>query len=161
MFRTRHTIRKKFAHPKVYLIFLIGIVLLFIIFRLLSSHANSEAYKVVDQFYSLEQGSNFAASWELFHPYMQSKFSKNGYIQERNHVFMQHFGVTTFDYNIGKPKKLTNWSISNPPELPLIDQVYKFPVTKQYKSKFGTFNIVQNVYAANHEGKWVILWSYK
>src|SRR5690606_15336730 len=146
MLKTRYTMRKKFnVQPKFVLVLTVGIVMLILLFRLLSSNDYNAAYETVSQFYKYEQASNFAESLELFHPYMKSKLSKNQYIQERNHVFMQHFGVSTFEFTIGKPQKRSDWSISLPPELPLLDKVIQFPVTKHFKSKFGTFDIVQQV----------------
>ncbi|WP_233532111.1 hypothetical protein [Paenibacillus alkalitolerans] len=92
---------------------------------------------------------------------MKAKFGKNYYIQDRNHVFMQHFGVTTFEYEIGKAEKITDWTMSMQPDTPPLDEVYKVTVVQHFKSKFGTLNIVQDVFVTNHEGEWLILWSYK
>ncbi|HZG84181.1 hypothetical protein [Paenibacillus sp.] len=142
-------------------IVLLAIVCFFLVSKMFGSHDSEAAKDVVDTFYSLEKESNFAEAWELFHPNMKAKFEKNHYIQDRNHVFMQHFGVTTFEYELGAAKKMEGWTMSMQPDAPPIDVVYRVPVVQHYKSKFGTFDLVQDVFVAKHEGEWLILWSYK
>jgi len=163
MLRTLRS-RRRFAKGmpiKGIFVLLLSLIFILLLGRLFGGDEPAAARDAVDAFYSFEKDSNFAESWELFHPYMKAKFEKNHYIQDRNHVFMQHFGVTTFEYDIGSAKKVTDWTISMQPDAPPIDVVYRVPVVQHFKSKFGTFNIDQDVFVANHDGEWLILWTYK
>ena len=95
----------------------------------------------------------------MFHPLMQKRFTKGHYIQDRAHVFLNHFGVETFDFTLGDAEKITNWKMTKDDE-PL-KLVYKVPVTIIYKGKYGNFSIKQDVFVAEEEGEWKILWDYK
>lgn len=117
-----------------------------------------EAKIVIDRFYYFEQNGNFSNSWAMFHPYMKEKFSKAHYLQDRVHVFFNHFGVDTFEYHVGELKEINGWIFEE--GFDPID-VYSAPVTKTFKSKYGNFTITQNVYAAKVQGEWTILWDYK
>ncbi|RXT02869.1 hypothetical protein [Ammoniphilus sp. CFH 90114] len=115
--------------------------------------------QVVEQFYQYEQTGDFGSSWELFHPLMKEKFSKESYIQQRAHVFMQHFDVTTFDYQLGDPVLVQEWKMGT--ASPALPQVYKVPVTLFYPSGiFGDFSIQQDVFLALEETEYRILWPY-
>ncbi len=117
------------------------------------------AKHAVDSFYSHEQRGDFSDSWELFHPLMKKKFSKGDYIEDRAHVFMSHFGVETFDYSLTKPKKVEDWRMSEEEEF--VDVVYKVTVTQKYQSKYGRMNLVQDVYVAEEDGEWLVIWDYQ
>ncbi|MFD1708259.1 hypothetical protein ACFSCZ_16200 [Siminovitchia sediminis] len=116
------------------------------------------ADKAVDEFYQYEQEGNFSQSWEMFHPYMKEKFSKGHYLQDRAHVFFNHFGVETFEYMLGEPEKVENWQPAD--EGPELEVVYKVPVTQVYEGKYGNFILIQDVYAVKDEEEWLILWDY-
>lgn len=118
-----------------------------------------KAEEAVRKFYQYEQKGNFSESWDMFHPLMQERFSKGHYIQDRAHVFLNHFGVDTFDVVLGDAEKMDRWKMTGEAE-PLED-VYKVPVTMVYKGKYGNFNIQQDVFAVKEEGEWKILWDYK
>lgn len=75
-------------------------------FKFLFSSSEKQAKEVAEEFYSYEQEGEFSSSWELFHSSMKKKFTKGHYIQDRAHVFMNHFGVDTFTYTLSKPEKL-------------------------------------------------------
>lgn len=122
------------------------------------SPERSQAKTTVEQFYQLEQRGDFGSAWELFHSEMKQKFSKDAYIQRRAHVFMQELGAQTFDYTVGSPVSLSTWQMSS--DTPLLQNVYKIPVTEAYNSNFGRFVIYQDVYVAYENKQWRILWSY-
>jgi hypothetical protein len=119
----------------------------------------AEARKVAEQFYAYEQSGDFGSAWELLHPYLKSKFKKDAYIQTRAHVFMQDFGVSTFEVQLGEPKRLTGWKMTV--DTPSIDLVYNIPVKLSYASKFGIFHITQDVFLAKEVEEWRLLWSYR
>lgn len=113
----------------------------------------------VRQFYTLEQTGDFGSAWEMLHPDMQQKFNKARYIQTRNHVIMEHFGVDTFDFTLGKAESVGTWSMSY--ETPPLSSVYKIPVTQTFHGQtFGIFDLRQDVYAAKKDGEWRLLWAY-
>ncbi|MDG5786710.1 hypothetical protein QA612_04340 [Evansella sp. AB-P1] len=134
------------------------IISIFLVVFFMFLSPSQQAKNVVDAFYSYEQESRFSSSWDLFHPLMKEKFSRNNYMQDRNHVFMNHFGVDTFSYTLSRPKKKTNWRMSEDAEV--IDTVYKVTVTKKYKGKYGNFQIIQDTYAAKEENDWKVMWNY-
>lgn len=123
------------------------------------STPESQAKRTVEAFYNYEEKSDFASAWELFHPLMKQRFTRRGYIQDRNHVFMGHFDVSTFEYTVGDPKLLKTWKMSR--EADPLTEVYRIPITQTFKSKFGTFTLSQDVFVTNEEDEWVILWSYE
>lgn len=141
---------------------LAGVAALIVVFALLwtaRTDARGEAARAAaERFYAYEQTGDFGSSWELFHDYMKTKFNKDGYIQTRAHVFMQDFGVTAFEADVGAPQKLNAWRMSR--ELPALPEVYRIPVTLTYESKFGIFRIVQDVFMTEEHGEWLLLWGY-
>lgn len=120
--------------------------------------SGGKAEDVVDEFYQYEAKGDFSKSWTLFHSAMKEKFRKGDYIQDRAHVFMNHFGVETFTYSIGKPEKLDKWKMSKTG--PDLMEVYKVPVTQTYKGKYGNFNLQQEVFVVKEKDEWRILWDY-
>jgi hypothetical protein len=118
----------------------------------------SQAKGVVEQFYKYEADGDFSASWALFHSSMKEKFSKGNYIQDRAHVFMNHFGVETFTYTIGKPEEVKKWKMSKTG--PALKNVYKVLVTQTYKGKYGNFDIEQEVFVVQEKGEWRVMWDY-
>jgi len=137
-------------------IIVIVVLIPIILFR---SSPASQAKAITETFYQFEQEGDFGGSWELFHSQMKEKFSKANYIQTRNHVFVGHFGVTTFDLMVGKPDSLASWKMTK--ESPTLKDVYVVPISQVFKSSFGTFTINQDVYVAKEKGEWKILWSYQ
>lgn len=117
-----------------------------------------QAVRVVEEFYEYEQTGDYSKSWELLHPFMKEKFPKVGYIQDRVHVFMGHFGADTFEFEINEKNKLSNWKMTN--ESKSLNTVYEVKVTQSYKGKYGTFEFIQYVYVAEEKGDWVILWDF-
>lgn len=127
-------------------------------FKLLSSSSEKQAIDLAEEFYSYEQQGEFSSSWELFHSSMKKKFSKGHYIQDRAHVFMNHFGVDTFTYELSKPEKLKSWKMSE--EETAIKKVYKLTVIQTFKGKYGNFDIEQDIFVGKEKDKWTILWDY-
>lgn len=117
-----------------------------------------KAENVLKSFYEYEQNGQFASSWELFHSEMQNKWDKSEYIQDRAHVFINHFGVDTFEFEYTEPVKLDTWKMSD--QSPSLSNVYQFTVILGYESKYGYLEIQQPVYITEEKENWVILWDY-
>jgi len=149
--------RRRNAVPLV-MVIIISLIVLIVSVRLFSSFANNDPDDVVSRFYHYEQEGDFGSAWELFHPVMQERFSKNAYVTERSHIYMSHYGVTTFEYEIVEEEETQNWKMAEDQET--FPTAYKMAVEQQFKSKFGTFTILQDVYAVQHEGEWRIVWEY-
>lgn len=142
----------------ILIVFSAIVVLLFISFMNFTKSPEDQATEAIHKFYQFEQEGAFSHSWEMFHPQMQQKFDKAHYIQDRAHVFMNHFGVHTFAYSLSGPTEVTDWTMEDGAER--IDRLYKFDVSITYKGKYGNFTIVQGVYATEVAGEWRILWDY-
>ncbi|MBY6052126.1 hypothetical protein [Cytobacillus firmus] len=140
---------------------IIGLIVAAIILfasKLLFSSSEKQATEIAEKFYSYEQDGEFSSSWELFHPSMKQKFTKGHYIQDRAHVFMNHFGVDTFTYTLGKPEKLKSWRMSK--EDTAIKEVYKLTVIQTFKGKYGNFDIEQDIFVGKEKDDWTIMWDY-
>ena len=140
------------------MVLLVCIVTVFMLIMSAMSSPEKEAVAVVGEFYQYEQEGEFSASWQLFHSAMKEKFSKGSYIQDRAHVFMNHFGVDTFDYSMGEPVHIEQWKMSKTG--PTIKNVYKIRVTQTYKGKYGNFDLEQEVFAVEEKEEWKIIWDY-
>ncbi|MBM7567339.1 hypothetical protein [Paenibacillus sacheonensis] len=127
--------------------------------KLMGNDDEKQARAAVEQFYAYEQAGDFGSSWTLFHPLMQERFEKAGYIQKRAQIMLQDFGVKTFDVKIGPPKRLPQWKMSR--EAQPIANVYEIAVTESFQSPYGNFDIHQACFAAKVDGKWRLLWSYQ
>lgn len=134
------------------------VVMMWLFVKSLFSTPGEQALAAVDEFYQYEQKGDFAKSWELFHPFMKDKFQKGAYLQDRAHVFMNHFGVESFSYTLGEPEELERWQPAG--EGPELKLVYKVPVTQVYKGKYGNFALQQEVFAVQEKEDWLILWNY-
>lgn len=136
------------------------IILLFLSVRgMLKATNEEEAVQIVEQFYDFEQEGDFGSSWELFHSLMKERYKKSDYVQTRAHVFMQHFGTNTFQYEMGEPERKFDVQLVEGTEA--LKEVYLITVTQIYHSSFGNFKIVQPVYAAEESGDWRVLWSFQ
>lgn len=138
---------------------LTAVAVLVAILSLFLSNERNEAKEIVDTFYRYEQAGDFGSSWELFHPLIKKKFPKDVYIQRRAHVFMQDFGVKTFDYRIDEVEQLSSWSMEDGNK-PLHD-VYRVRVIQTFNSAFGVFEIHQDVFVATEKGEKRILFPYR
>lgn len=123
---------------------------------LFSSERDAQA--VVEDFYAYEAEGEFSKSWEVLHPFMQERFSKTAYMQDRTHVFNGHFGAETFTYTIGEGEKVEGWKMEK--DRSPFDTTYKYLVTQHYKGKYGKFNFQQEVYVTKHKDNWKIVWDY-
>lgn len=117
------------------------------------------AVETVDTFYAFEQDGAFSSSWAMFHPLMKEKFDKGYYIQDRAHVFMNHFGVTSFTHSVTEPSKIENWKMEKGAEP--ISVVYKVTVSQVFRGKYGNFTLNQDVFATRLGGEWKVLWDYR
>ncbi|HJV44991.1 MAG TPA: hypothetical protein VJ824_04605 [Bacillota bacterium] len=113
---------------------------------------------LVQQFYEYERIGDYGSSWELFHSQMKDRFNKQNYIQQRAKVFMQDFGVDTFEFSIGKAQPVHSWKMT--PDTAPLEETYRVPVTQMFKSNFGVFSLQQDVYVADDNGKLRVLWAY-
>lgn len=147
--------KKMFSYIMI-IVLLVGLGVLFIYF--FKPFPSQQAKAVVETFYSYEQDADFSDSWELFHSQMKGKFDKGSYIQDRAHVFMNHFGVDTFSYTLDGKKKLKTWKMSEDSS-PLHD-VYRFTVIQTFKGKYGHFELHQPIFATEEDGEWRVLWDY-
>ncbi|SHP76694.1 Uncharacterised protein [Mycobacteroides abscessus subsp. abscessus] len=130
----------------------------YIIIRYVLFSPSRQAIHVVEKFYEYEQTGDYSNSWELLHSMMKERLPKGGYIQDRVHVFMGHFGADTFEFKINEKRELSNWKMTK--ESKALDTVYEVKVTQSYKGKYGTFEFVQYVYVAEEKGDWLILWDF-
>lgn len=143
-------------------VFILGVIVFLLIiivalpFTLFSDRGNAKDF--VQQFYEFEQNGDFAQSWELFHPEMQAKFKKSTYIQDRAHVFMNHFGADSFSFDVSKGDKLQNWQMEEGGET--FGTVQQFVVRKAYIGKYGNFEFVQQVFVVKVDKEWRLLWDY-
>ncbi|WP_026021807.1 hypothetical protein [Bacillus timonensis] len=151
--------RRRHRVPIQLILLSVGAILILILFlSLFRSSPEDVAKELVHTFYKYEQNADFGSSWELFHPLMQERFEKADYIQQRNHVFVGHFGTETFKYTVEDVEKLKTWQMSK--ESTIFHDVYKVPITQTYKSTYGTFTIHQDIFVVKEAGDWTILWSY-
>lgn len=152
--------RKKNVSSQVVVMAVAGLLVFCLIWLIsgLFSSPSKQAVKAVNDFYSYEQKANFSDSWELFHPVMKERFGKGSYIQDRAHVFMNHFGVDTFTYKVEKAQKISGWKVSK--DAKPFNDVYKMKVIQTYKGKYGNFDLHQEVFAVKEKGDWKIVWDY-
>ena len=125
------------------------------------NHLFSPSYKskkVVEAFYTHEQGGDFADSWELLHPLMKERWSKTQFMTDRLHVFIGHFGTETFQFTIDEGNEIKDWKMAE--DVEPVEVAYKFTVIQTYKGKYGKFSFLQEVYVAKDEEEWRILWDY-
>ncbi|KIL43039.1 hypothetical protein [Jeotgalibacillus campisalis] len=134
------------------------ILLLFftLLFRIFSD--DYQAIHAVEDFYEHEQKGDFTDSWELLHSFMKDRWTKGSFIQDRAHVFINHFGADTFQFTIEEVEEIEEWRMAK--DLPPVVKAHKFIVIQTYKGKYGKFNFMQEVYVAEEHGEWRILWDY-
>ncbi|EDL64910.1 hypothetical protein [Bacillus sp. SG-1] len=118
----------------------------------------SSPESVIKQFYEYEQDADFGNAWELLHPEMKKRFSKSSYIQTKNHVFLGHMGVETFDVEIAEMEKLEEWKMSK--DGPVFKNVTAASITMTFDSQFGLLKISQKCYSVLEKGEWKVVWDY-
>ncbi|WP_173915480.1 hypothetical protein [Halobacillus sp. Marseille-Q1614] len=143
---------------KGFLIIILIIISLVVILASLYMLPSQSARRAVGNFYEYEQEGEFSESWELFHPLMKEKFDKGHYLQDRAHVFMNHFGVTTFTFSLEGTDKVKKWSMEEGSHT--FKLAYSTTVSQTFKGKYGTFHIQQEVFAVREKGEWKLLWDY-
>lgn len=151
---------KKQSPGKKLLLFLLLLIMItaatFYFFN--SKSPKNLAMEAVSIFYSFEQDGAFSDSWAMFHPLMQEKFPKVDYLQDRPHVFLKHFDVTTFSYTVEEVSEIKSWQMEE--GAAPIDLVYQVTVSQVFNGKYGNFTIVQQVFVTELDGEWRILWDY-
>lgn len=138
---------------------IVVLLLIFVAVKVLPSLGERGPEDVVEAFYLFEKEGDFGSAWELFHPSMQARFSKNAYVTERSHIYMSHFGVDTFSYELDGEEEVENFKMVKDGEVFPI--AYYVEVSQTFKSKFGTFTVIQDVYAVKHEEEWKVVWNFK
>lgn len=133
------------------------LILVILLIRVVPLFFSTSAEEVVNEFYTYEQEGDFGSSWQLFHPVMHERFPKNAYVTERSHIYMSHYGITTFSFKILKQEKINTWKSADK----IFNDVEKFQVKQTFKSKFGVFSVVQHVYAVKEKDEWKLLWEFK
>ena len=119
----------------------------------------TELQETVDAFYAAEQQGDFGSAWELFHSDMHKRFSKESYIETRAHVFLNHFGVQTFQYTLEEPELVGEWRMDE--NSSKLVHVYKINVRSIFESPiFGRFVLSQNSFLAQESERWRLLWDY-
>ncbi|MGD6968604.1 hypothetical protein ACQCVP_19470 [Rossellomorea vietnamensis] len=139
------------------------LILLFIVILLIRSCTGGSSppdtpETVIEQFYEAEQEADFGQAWDLFHSEMKKRFKKSAYIQTKNHVFLGHMEVETFEVEIGKMEKLKEWKMNK--DGPVFKDVTSAEITMTYDSQFGVLEIKQMCYAVLEKGEWKVLWDY-
>jgi len=151
--------RKRQINKRLLLVIISICILLVLIGSI--NHLFSPSYqskKVVEAFYTYEQGGNYANSWALLHPMMKDRWSKTQFMTDRLHVFNGHFGAETFQFTIKENNKINGWKMAE--EAQQFDVAYKYTVIQTYRGKYGKFSFLQEVYVAKDESKWRVLWDY-
>jgi hypothetical protein len=141
------------------IIMIVIIVLVIMMIRVLPGFGEEDPVEIVEAFYQYEQEGDFGSAWELFHPMMQERFSKNGYVTERSHIYMSHYGVETFSFKLSEAEEVQNWKMAEDEEK--IPTAFRIEVQQTFNSKFGTFTVVQEVYVVKVEEVWVIVWEFE
>lgn len=154
--RNRNALLKKIGFIAIILIllWLIGRTIPYL-FR---ADTPDEAAAVAEEFYKYEQTGDFGSSWELFHPLMKERFPKSTYVQNRAHIFMQHFGVETFELEMEKPER--EFDVTVVDGVKPFSEAYRIRVTQKYSGTFGQFDIVQTCYLVEDGNEWTLLWYY-
>lgn len=145
---------------KLLILFIVVLVIVLVIgfSNLFSSIGDQEPRDVVEDFYKAEQDGDFGSAWELLHPVMQKRFSKNAFVTERSHIYMSHYGVKTFSYTLGEEDEHKNWKMEK--DSKAFPIAHSFEVEQTFKSKFGTFIVKQKVYVVLVNEEWKIVWEY-
>jgi hypothetical protein len=126
----------------------------------ITSFSSDDPEEVVREFYNYEKEGDFGSSWELFHSEMQKRFSKGDYIQTKNHVFIGHMGVETFEVEIGEIENIGEWEYKRGDEVDTFTDVKAAEVDMIYESDYGLMTISQVCYVAQEKGEWKVLWDY-
>ncbi|RRN69939.1 hypothetical protein EI200_15730 [Peribacillus simplex] len=120
----------------------------------------SGSKSVVEDFYEYESGAEFGKSWDLLSSEMKLRFpNRAAYVQNRSHVFLQHMDVETFQYDVGRVKKVKNWSLDKDGRVH--KTAFKIPVTQVFNSRFGVITLEQDCYVVKEKGEWRLLWDYQ
>lgn len=138
----------------------IGVIIMMMIFLFISvgERYSNNPEQVIEDFYDFEKEGDFGSSWELFHSEMKKKFSKSTYIQTKNHVFMEHLDVDSFEVEVEEISDQKEFKFSK--DGPTFKNVKKGDVLMTYDSQFGKLTINQTCYAVEEEGEWKIIWDY-
>ncbi|MGE7779461.1 hypothetical protein ACQKL0_05830 [Peribacillus sp. NPDC097264] len=116
--------------------------------------------RLVDDFYAYESEAEFGKSWDLLSAEMKLRFpDRADYVQNRAHVFLQHMDVETFQYEVGRSKKVKDWSMGKGGKVH--KKAYRVPVTQVFESQYGIFTIEQDCYVVKEKGEWRLFWDYR
>ncbi|WP_121605758.1 hypothetical protein [Virgibacillus sp. Bac332] len=146
-------------HKLLLLLFILAIAVAGTIYFVVASSPEHQAEEAAEEFYAYEQRGAFSKSWEMLHPMMKEKFPKGTYIQDRSDVIMNYFGVLHFTYSFGDIEEMKNWlpTVEGEP----IPTVYRITVSQHFNGKYGNSTLIQDVYMAEVDGEWKLLWDYQ
>lgn len=145
---------------KSFPITIVVIILLgFLIWSISYLFNQSAPRDIVEEFYISEQEGDFGSAWDLFHPVMKERFTKNAFVTERSHIYMGHYGVSSFSFKVLDSKKMKKRKMAK--EGPEFQNPHRITVEQTIKSKFGTFTIKQYIYVVKDKEEWKIIWEYK
>ena len=150
--------RRSAIRLPIIIVVVVVILLVIMIGRVMSGLGKQDPEDVVAAFYRYEQEGDFGSAWELFHPVMQERFSKNAYVTERSHIYMSHYGVETFSFELGKEEDVQNWKMAKDAEE--FEYASRVEVEQTFKSKFGIFKVIQDIYVVEEEDGWRIVWAF-
>lgn len=142
----------------VIIVVVVVILLVIMIVKVMPGLGKQDPNDVVAAFYQYEQEGDFGSAWELFHPVMQERFSKNAYVTERSHIYMSHYGVETFSFVLGKEEDVQNWKMAKDTEE--FAYATRVEVEQTFKSKFGIFKVIQDIYVVEEDDGWRIVWEF-
>jgi len=146
---------------KVVLIFVLVILFLggagSLLYFFLLPTDEEKALGVVKEFYYFEQQANSSSAWELFHPELQDRFSRDHYIIDRTELIVNQFGTDTFTYSLSEPEKIENWKMTADSQ-PIT--VFKIIATLSLIGKYGHFDYIQYTYVTEVDEEWKILWDF-
>ncbi|QTC40288.1 hypothetical protein GA0061094_3611 [[Bacillus] enclensis] len=137
---------------------IVGMILLFLFVSVLGSGEGDSPEQVIEEFYDYERKGDFGNSWELFHSEMKKKFGKASYVQTKNHVFLGHMGVDSFEVEVGDIEEIEDFEFSK--DGPTFKDVRSAKVDLLFDSQFGEMTISQICYVAREKNEWKILWDY-
>jgi hypothetical protein len=158
MQQVRRKGKRSLISVQLIIVFMIILSIVLFYYNFLWSTDGYQAKESVVEFYQLEQNGNFGSAWELLHSSMHEKFTKEAYIQKRAQVFMQQLGASTFEFEVSKSKNVGTWGMSA--TSPALSDVQRVHVTQHMLTVFGELELNQDIFVAEENNGWRLLWSY-
>lgn len=115
--------------------------------------------ETVKAFYDYERSGDYGSAWELLHSGMKEHFAQDAYIQARTTFYSLLQGGGGMAVVLGKPEQVAEWRMAD--NAPVLRDVYRITVEQRMLSVFGGVAVRQDVFAAEENGEWRLLWSYQ